>query len=291
MLIVSLEKWSLTFKIIPGIPPRLVLILLVLVCRIQSNNHKVMVTDISSISHQSYICRDIYAVHPKNYENKHTTTQCTKLDCRHFGLSMFWSVDVLASRRFALSTFCFVNILVCRRFGLSMFQHVDVSVCQHFAGLSTFWFVDVLTSYLQKGPLKHIKAWLVTKMVIILHTTYPNGFLQLIFFYDFAIQEFYFLNKIYILLYTGLISSIFFQYSNMVTQASHHWCLASNIVLVFILRWPPACLTQSVSWMPMIRWHMESPGIVFVKSSFIMWRVKFNENQAYFNPMSTASVL
>ena len=182
-------KWSLTFKMIPGIPPRLVLILLVLVCRIQRNNHKVMVTDISSTSHQSYICRDIYAVHPKNYENKYTTTQCTKLDCRHFGLSTFWSVDVLACRRFALSTFWFINILVCRHFGLSMFQRVDVSVWRHFAGLSTFRFVDVLTSYLQKGPLKHIKAWLVTKMVIILQTTYPNWFLQWIFFFIISLSR------------------------------------------------------------------------------------------------------
>ena len=132
VLIVSLEKWSLTFKIIPGIPPRLVLILLVLVCRIQCNDHKVVVIDISSTSHQSDICRSIYAVPPKNYENKYTTTQCTKLDCWHFGLSTLWSVDVLACRRFALSTFWFVNILVCRRFGLSMFQRVD------------FRFVDIL---------------------------------------------------------------------------------------------------------------------------------------------------
>ena len=77
-----------------------------------------------------------------------------------------------------------------------MFQCVDVSVCRHFAGLSTFRCVDVLTSYLQKGPLKHMKAWLVTKMVIILQTIYPNGFLQW-FFYNFAIQEFYFLNMFF----------------------------------------------------------------------------------------------
>ena len=127
LFIVSLEKWSLTFKIIPGIPPGLVLILLVLVCRIQRNNHKVIVT--SSTPHQSHICRYIFAVHPKNCENKYTT-QCTKLDCRHFGLSAFWSVDVLACRRFGLSTFWVVIILVCQRFDLSMFQCVDVSVCR-----------------------------------------------------------------------------------------------------------------------------------------------------------------
>ena len=71
--------------------------------------------------------------------------------CRRCGLSTFWSVDVLVCRRFGLSTFWFVDVLVCRRFGLSTFRSVDVSVCRHF-GLSTFWlstfrFVDVLTSY------------------------------------------------------------------------------------------------------------------------------------------------
>ena len=55
--------------------------------------------------------------------------------CRRFGLSTFWSVDVLVCRRFGLSTFWFVNVSVCRRFGLSTFW------------LSTFRFVDVLTSY------------------------------------------------------------------------------------------------------------------------------------------------
>ena len=46
-------------------------------------------------------------------------------------------------------------------------------------------------------------------------------------FNNFAIQEFYFLNIIYILLYTDLISSIFFQHLYILTQASHHWWLAS----------------------------------------------------------------
>ena len=93
--------------------------------------------------------------------------------CRRFGLSTFWHVGVLLCRHFGLSTYWSVDVLVCRcfsvcrRFGLSTF-----------AGLSTFRFVDVLTSYLQKGPLKHIKAWLVIKIVIILQTTYLNGFLQ-----------------------------------------------------------------------------------------------------------------
>ena len=78
--------------------------------------------------------------------------QCTKLECRCFGLSTFWFVDVLVCRRFGLSMFRFVDISVCRRLALSTFGSVDVSVCRRF-GLSTFWlstfrFVDVLTSYL-----------------------------------------------------------------------------------------------------------------------------------------------
>ena len=42
MFIVSLSKWSLTFKIIPGVPPRIDLILLVLICRVTPNNYKVV---------------------------------------------------------------------------------------------------------------------------------------------------------------------------------------------------------------------------------------------------------
>ena len=52
-------------------------------------------------------------------------------------------------------------------------------------------------------------------------------------FHNLALLEFYFLNIIYILLYIDFILSIFFQHSNILTRASHHWCLASNIVLVF----------------------------------------------------------
>ena len=51
-------------------------------------------------------------------------------------------------------------------------------------------------------------------------------------FHNLALLEFYFLNIIYILLYIEFILSIFFQHSNILTRASHHWCLASNIVLV-----------------------------------------------------------
>ena len=53
-------------------------------------------------------------------------------------------------------------------------------------------------------------------------------------FHNLALLEFYFLNIIYILLYIDFILSIFFQHSNILTRASHHWCLASNIVLVSI---------------------------------------------------------
>ena len=51
-------------------------------------------------------------------------------------------------------------------------------------------------------------------------------------FHNLALLEFYFFNIIYILLYIDFILSIFFQHSNILTRASHHWCLASNIVLV-----------------------------------------------------------
>ena len=133
-------------------------------------------------------------MYPKNYENKYTTMQCTKLYCprfglstfcmstflvgrcfdmstfwlglvcRRFGLSTFWSVDVSVCRRFGLLMFWYVDVLVCRRFSLSTFWSVDISVSQCF-GLSTFWlstfrFLDVLTSYLQKGPLWHTKSFL-----------------------------------------------------------------------------------------------------------------------------------
>ena len=175
VFIVSLSKWSLTFKIIPGVPPRIDLILLVLICRVTPNNYKVVGTDTA------------IHMYPKNYENKYTTVQCTKLYCprfglstfcmstfligrcfdmstfwyglvcRRFGLSTFWSVDVSVCRRFGLLMFWYVDVLVCRRFSLSTFWSVDISVSQCF-GLSTFWlstfrFLDVLTSYLQNGPL------------------------------------------------------------------------------------------------------------------------------------------
>ena len=53
-------------------------------------------------------------------------------------------------------------------------------------------------------------------------------------FHNLALLEFHFLNIIYILLYTDFILSIFFQHSNILTRASHHWCLASNIVLCHV---------------------------------------------------------
>ena len=84
---------------------------------------------------------DIYVVHPKNYKNKYTTIQCTKLYSPRFGLSTFCMSTFLVGRCFGISTFWFG--LVCRRFGLSMFWSVDVSVCRRF-GLLMFWYVDVL---------------------------------------------------------------------------------------------------------------------------------------------------
>ena len=84
---------------------------------------------------------DIYVVHPKNYENKYTTIQCTKLYSPRFGLSTFCMSTFLVGRCFGILTFWFG--LVCRRLGLSMFWSVDVSVCRRF-GLLMFWYVDVL---------------------------------------------------------------------------------------------------------------------------------------------------
>ena len=180
-------------------------ILLVLICRVTPNNHKVVGTDLQSTSHQSYICMDICVVHPKNYENKYTTLQYTKFYCPCFGLSTFWFVDILVCQCFGMSNFWFV--LVCRRFGLSTFWSVDVLVCRCF-GMSTFWFVDALVCWrfglstfwcvdfwfvdvlvvdisvcrsLDQLPTKGSTLThqsLVTNMVIILQTTLPNGFLQ-----------------------------------------------------------------------------------------------------------------
>ena len=146
VFIVSLTKWSLTFKIIPGFPPRIDLILLVLICRVTPIIAKLWVL--------------IYKVHPANHRyvqiyvqyiprimktntRLYSVLNCTVhvLVCRRFGLSMFWYVDVLVCRCFSLSTFWCVDVLVCRRFGLQTFW------------LSTFWFVDILTSYLQKDTL------------------------------------------------------------------------------------------------------------------------------------------
>ena len=146
---------------------------------------------------------DIYVVHPKNYENKYTTIQCTELYSPRsglstfcmstflvgrcfgistfwFGLSTFWSVDVSVCRRldalvcwyFGMSTFWFVAalVLVCRHFGMSVFRFVDVlvvdvSVCRRFDQLPT-----------KRSTLTHQIVFI--NMVIILQTTYQNGFLQ-----------------------------------------------------------------------------------------------------------------
>ena len=262
VFIVSLSKWSFTFKMIPGVPLRIDLILLVLICRVTPNNYKVVGTDTYSTSHQPYICIPrIMKTNTRLYSVLNCTVHvsvCRRFVCqrfwsvdvlisqrfglvwfvdvlvcrrfwsvdvsvcRRFGLLMFWYVDVLVCRRFSLSTFlvgrCFdistfwfglvcrrvglstfwsVDVSVCRRFGLLMFWYVDVLVCRRFSlstfwsvdisvsqcfGLSTFWlstfrFLDVFTSYLQKGPLWHTKSCL-KNMVIILQSTYQNGFFQ-----------------------------------------------------------------------------------------------------------------
>ena len=202
VFIVSLSKWSLISKIIYGVPPRIDLILLVLICRVTPNNYKVEGTDTISTSHQPYICMDIYVVHPKNYENKYKTIQCTKLYSPRFGLSTFCMSTFVVGRCFAISTFWFG--LVCRRFGLSTFRSVDALVCWCF-GMSTFWFVaalvlvcrhcgmsvfrfvDVLVvdvSVCRRFDQLPTKGSTLThqimfiNMVIILQTTYQNGFLH-----------------------------------------------------------------------------------------------------------------
>ena len=147
-------------------------------------------------------------MYPKNYENKYTTIQCTKLYCprfglstfcmstflvgrcfdmstfwfglvcRRFGLSTFRSVDALVCWCFGMSTFCFVDALVCRRFSLSTFRYPGVSVCRRFGcrrfGFSVSRRFDQLPT---KGPtLTH--QILFINMVIILQSTYQNGFFQ-----------------------------------------------------------------------------------------------------------------
>ena len=64
-------------------------------------------------------------------------------------------------------------------------------------------------------------------------------------FHNLALLEFYFLNIFYILLYIEFILSLFFQHSNILTRASHHWCLASNIVLV---RHGTTCGYHIIAW-------------------------------------------
>ena len=131
--------------------------------------------------------------------------------CRRFGLSMFWYVDVLVCRHFSLSTFRCVDVSACQRFG-----------CRHF-DLSTFWPVTYKRIHFNTSKPGY---------------KYGHHFADHIFkwiswiFYNLALHEFYFLNMIYILVYIDLILSTFFQHSNILTRASHHWCLASNIVLV-----------------------------------------------------------
>ena len=140
VFIVSLSKWSFTFKMIPGVPLRIDLILLVLICRVTPNNYKVVGTDTYSTSHQPYICIPrIMKTNTRLYSVLNCTVHVSV--CRRFVCQRFWSVDVLISQRFGLVWF--VDVLVCRRFGLLTFRSVDALVCWCF-GMSTFWFVDAL---------------------------------------------------------------------------------------------------------------------------------------------------
>ena len=177
---VSLSKWSLTFKIIPGVPPRIDLILLVLICRVTPIIIKlwVLIHNVHPTSH-TYVSQELWKqIHDYTvylivlstfrsvdvlYINVFGRSMFWYVDVLvWFGLSKFWSVDVSVCRRFGLLMFWYVDVLVCRRFSLSTFWSVDISVSQCF-GLSTFWlstfrFLDVLTSYLRKGPLWHTKS-------------------------------------------------------------------------------------------------------------------------------------
>ena len=251
VFIVSLSKRSLTFKIIPGIPPRIDLILLVLICRVTPIIIKlwVLIYKVQPTNHRyvqiyvQYIQRIM-----KTYTRLYSGLNCTVhvSVCRHFGLSTFWSVDVLVCRCLGMSMFRFVDALVYRRFGLSTFRCVEVSAWRRFGcgrfGLSKFW------------PVTHKRIHFNTsKPGYKYGHHFADDILKWIswFFYNIALHEFYFLNMIYILVYIGLILSKFFQHSNILTRASHHWCLASNIVLVlelifliavyFQLQWKQQC--------------------------------------------------
>ena len=219
VFIVSLLKWSLNFEIIPGIPPRIDLILLVLICRVTPNDYIKLWVLIYKVHPTSHTYVRIYMqVHPKNYENKYTTIQCIKLYCPGFGLSTFWFVDVLVCRCFGMSTFW--GVLVCRCFGLSTFWSVDVLVCRCF-GMSTFWFVDALVCRrFGLSTFRFVDVLVVDVSVCRRFDQSPtkgSSFCKRQFemdffndiFYHLVFHEFYFLNIIYILLYTDLILSIF----------------------------------------------------------------------------------
>ena len=134
----------------------------------------------------------------------------TKLICPRFGLSTFWSVDVLVCRCFGITMFWFVDALVCRSFGLSTFRCVDVLACRRFGcrhfGLSTLWPVTYKWIYFNTSKPGY---------------KYGHHFADDIFkwifciFHNLALHEFYFLNMIYILVYIDLILSTFFQHSNI----------------------------------------------------------------------------
>ena len=138
----SVLKRYLTFKMITEFSTTGEFILLVMIYRVHPKNHAIMGINIYIWypTNNNYV--RIYMQYlpriMKTNIQQHNGIQYTKMDCQRFGLSTFWSVDVSVCRRFGLSTFW----SVCRRFGLSTFRFVDVLVCRHF-GLSTFWFVDV----------------------------------------------------------------------------------------------------------------------------------------------------
>ena len=118
--------------------------------------------------------------------------------------------------------------MVCPDFGMSVFRFVDVlvvdvSVCRRFDQLPT-----------NGSSLTH--QILFINMVIILQTTYQNWFLQWHFSLSRSSWILLLKYNLHFTLHRLYNVNIFFQHSNILTRASHHWCLASNIVLVVIYR-------------------------------------------------------
>ena len=114
--------------------------------------------------------------------------QCTKMNCRRFGLP-FWFVDVLVCRRFGLSTLRFVNVSVCRRFVFSTFRFVDVLVCRR-VGLSSFWFVDVwFATFRFVDVLTSYRIWYRRMLYPAVHFTVDHTIWKIVLMIDTYIHN------------------------------------------------------------------------------------------------------